>query len=97
MPNPICAAIGYFFVDHEGVIPMIRAAGVDHTVACIQNQHFAQADEKMEAFFREMINNIYANPQEFPGFQPDVAAAESFRGTALPCGGHVRSGAKGPG
>jgi len=65
MPNPICAAIGYFFVDQEGVIPMIRAAGVDHTVACIQNQHFAQADEKMEAFFREMINNIYANPQKF--------------------------------
>jgi 7,8-dihydro-6-hydroxymethylpterin dimethyltransferase len=66
MPNPICAAIGYFFVDGEGVIPMIRAAGVDHTVACIQNQHFAQADEKMETFFREMINNIYADPKQFP-------------------------------
>jgi uncharacterized radical SAM superfamily Fe-S cluster-containing enzyme len=66
MPNPICAAIGYFFVDQEGIIPMIRAAGVDQTVACIQNQHFAQANEKMEAFFREMINNIYANPRKFP-------------------------------
>ena len=66
MPNPICAAIGYFFLDEEGVIPMIRAAGVDHTVACIQNQHFAQADRKMESFFREMINNIYANPKDFP-------------------------------
>jgi uncharacterized radical SAM superfamily Fe-S cluster-containing enzyme len=66
MPNPICAAIGYFFVDKEGIIPMIRAAGVDQTVECIQNQHFAQANEKMEAFFREMINNIYANPRKFP-------------------------------
>jgi uncharacterized radical SAM superfamily Fe-S cluster-containing enzyme len=66
MPNPICAAIGYFFVDQEGIIPMIRAAGVEQTVACIQNQHFAQANEKMEAFFQEMINNIYANPRKFP-------------------------------
>lgn len=66
MPNPICVAIGYFFVDDEGIIPMIRAAGVDATVACIQNQHFAQANEKMEAFFREMIDHLYANPAQFP-------------------------------
>jgi 7,8-dihydro-6-hydroxymethylpterin dimethyltransferase len=78
MPNPICAAIGYFFVDQEGVLPMIRAAGVDHTIACIQNQHFAQADEKMEAFFREMINNIYANPDRFPDSSRTLRRLKAF-------------------
>ncbi|HKW27791.1 MAG TPA: radical SAM protein [Verrucomicrobiae bacterium] len=78
MPNPICAAIGYFFVDDEGIIPMIRAAGVDQTVACIQNQHFAQANEKMEAFFREMINNIYANPRKFPGADRTLRRLKTF-------------------
>ena len=46
MPNPICAAIGYCFVEHEGIIPIIRAAGVDRTVACIQNQHFVPLRER---------------------------------------------------
>jgi len=78
MPNPICAAIGYFFVDQEGIIPMIRAAGVDETVACIQNQHFAQANEKMEAFFREMINNIYANPRKFPDSSRTLRRLKTF-------------------
>lgn len=78
MPNPICAAIGYFFVDKDGIIPMIRAAGVDHTVASIQNQHFAQAGPKMEAFFREMINNIYANPREFPDSDQTLRRLKTF-------------------
>jgi len=80
MPNPICAAIGYFFVDQEGIIPMIRAAGVDQTVACIQNQHFAQANEKMESFFREMINNIYANPRTFPDAGRTLRRLKTFVG-----------------
>ncbi len=87
MPNPICAAIGYFFVDQEGVIPMIRAAGVDHAVACIQNQHFAQADEKMEAFFREMINNIYANPHDFPDSAGMLRRLRTFVERLCPAGG----------
>lgn len=78
MPNPICVAIGYFFVDDEGIIPMIRAAGVDQTVACIQNQHFAQANEKMEEFFREMINNIYANPAKFPDSNRTLRRLKAF-------------------
>jgi hypothetical protein len=87
MPNPICAAVGYFFVDEEGVIPMIRAAGVDHTVACIQNQHFAQADEKMEAFFREMINNIYSSPDKFPDSERTLRRLRTFVERLFPAGG----------
>jgi uncharacterized radical SAM superfamily Fe-S cluster-containing enzyme len=87
MPNPICAAIGYFFVDGEGIIPMIRAAGVDHTIACIQNQHFAQADERMEAFFREMLNNIYANPAEFPNSSRTLRRLKAFVERLFPAAG----------
>ena len=78
MPNPICVAIGYFFVDDEGIIPMIRAAGVDQTVACIQNQHFAQANENTEAFFREMIDGIYANPAKFPDSSRTLRRLKAF-------------------
>jgi 7,8-dihydro-6-hydroxymethylpterin dimethyltransferase len=87
MPNPICAAIGYFFVDSEGIIPMIRAAGVDHTIACIQNQHFAQAGEKMEAFFREMINRVYANPEEFPDSSRTLRRLKAFVERLFPAKG----------
>jgi len=80
MPNPICTAVGYFFVDEEGIIPMIRAAGVDHAVESIQNQHFAQAGPKMESFFREMINNIYANPREFPDSDQILRRLRTFVG-----------------
>ena len=87
MPNPICAAIGYFFVDEEGIIPMIRAVGVDYTVTCIQNQHFAQADRKMESFFREMINNIYAKPEEFPDSDRIRQRLKAFINKLFPPGG----------
>jgi uncharacterized radical SAM superfamily Fe-S cluster-containing enzyme len=87
MPNPICAAIGYFFVDQEGVIPMIRAAGVDQTIACIQNQHFAQADEKMENFLREMINNVYANPKDFPDSSRTLRRLRAFVERLFPATG----------
>jgi 7,8-dihydro-6-hydroxymethylpterin dimethyltransferase len=86
MPNPVCAAIGYFFVDSQGVVPMIRAAGVEQTVACIQNQHFAQAGEKMEAFFREMINNIYANPGKFPDSPRTLRRLKAFVEKMFPAG-----------
>jgi len=94
MPNPICAAIGYFFVDPEGVVPMIRAAGVDHTVACIQNQHFAEADEKMEDFFREMINNIYANPDKFPDSSRTLRRLKAFVERIFPSNGRAAANKK---
>ncbi len=94
MPNPICAAIGYFFVDGEGVIPMIRAAGVDYTVACIQNQHFGQADEKMEAFFREMINNVYANPARFSNASQTLRRLRAFVGRLFPAQGRSAAAQK---
>jgi uncharacterized radical SAM superfamily Fe-S cluster-containing enzyme len=84
MPNPICAAVGYFFVDEEGLIPMIRAAGVKPTVACIQNQHFAQAGERMEAFFLEMINTIYANPGKFPDSDRTLRRLRAFVARLFP-------------
>lgn len=61
MPNPICAAIGYFLVDGTDVTPLIRYAGVDRVLAFTQNSHFAAADERAEQFFRETIDHVYAH------------------------------------
>ena len=84
MPNPICAAVGYFFVDEDGVIPLVGAAGEENTIAAIQNQHFAQADEKMETLFRCMIDNVYANPQEFHAADQMLRRFKRFLGRLFP-------------
>jgi uncharacterized radical SAM superfamily Fe-S cluster-containing enzyme len=60
MPNPLCAAVGYFLVDEDGALPLVRLAGVDRMVDCIKNQHFAKADARFEDFFRETIDRVYA-------------------------------------
>ena len=86
MPNPICAAIGYFLVDEEGIAPLVQAAGVERTVACIQNEHFARPDEKFEALFREMIDNVYARSDQFPHAERMLQRFRAFLGRLFPDG-----------
>ena len=84
MPNPICAAIGYFFIDEEGVIPLVGAAGEANTIAAIQNQHFAQADDRMETFFLGMIDTVFANPKNFHDADQMLRRFKRFLGRLFP-------------
>ena len=60
MPNPICAAIGYFLVDGPTVTPLIRCAGVDRVLDFTKNSHFASVDDRLEDFFRDSIDRVFA-------------------------------------
>jgi len=71
MPNPLCAAIGYFLVDDEGALPLLPLAGIDHMLESVKNAHFAKPDGRFESFFREMIDRLYADAE--PG--ADTAGA----------------------
>jgi 7,8-dihydro-6-hydroxymethylpterin dimethyltransferase len=82
MPNPVCAAVGYFLVDDEGVLPLLPAAGVDRMIDCIKNQHFAKADARFEAFFRETIDRVFA--EGAPGAADTLRRCKRFLARLFP-------------
>jgi uncharacterized radical SAM superfamily Fe-S cluster-containing enzyme len=67
MPNPLCAAIGYFLVEGDEITPIIPLAGVDKVVAFLGNTHFGNPDAAFERFFRETIDDLYANADRIDG------------------------------
>jgi hypothetical protein len=87
MPNPVCAAVGYFLVDEDGIAPLLPAAGVDRMVEAIANAHFAKPDEKLERFFRETIDAIYADPTKVAGGEALLRRFKRLLGRIFPQGG----------
>jgi len=78
MPNPLCAAIGYFLVDDEGILPLQPLAGVDRMLECVKNTHFARPDRRFEAFFRETIDAVYADPERVPDADAALRRLRAF-------------------
>jgi hypothetical protein len=92
MPNPVCAAVGYFLVDEEGVLPLLPAAGVDRMIDCVKNQHFAKADARFEAFFRETIDRVFA--EAGPDAADTLRRCKRFLGRLFPTDREVAPGAR---
>jgi hypothetical protein len=68
MPNPLCAAIGYFLVQDGVITPLIPLAPLERVVALTRNANFGRADDEFEALLRDVIDRVYASPDEFaPG------------------------------
>ena len=65
MPNPICAAIGYFLVMDGEITALNPLIKTEALVEQIKNSHFGKINEETESFFREVIDNIYANPNRY--------------------------------
>ncbi|MFH2202668.1 MAG: hypothetical protein ABIJ96_06115, partial [Elusimicrobiota bacterium] len=66
MPNPMCAAIGYFlFMDNE-LTPLISLGEIEQVVAHTKNGHFGKLTPEFGDFIRDTINAIYANPDRYP-------------------------------
>jgi 7,8-dihydro-6-hydroxymethylpterin dimethyltransferase len=88
MPNPICAAIGYFLVEPENgqVLPLLPAAGVDGMITHLQNAHFARADERFERCFRDMVDRVYSDPSVHPRGPELLRALRSFLDRLFPGG-----------
>jgi uncharacterized radical SAM superfamily Fe-S cluster-containing enzyme len=69
MPNPLCAAIGYFLVMDGEVTPLVPLWDIDRVIECTKNAHFARAERELEILLRDLINDLYANPGQFPDAQ----------------------------
>ncbi|MBI2900005.1 MAG: radical SAM protein [Planctomycetes bacterium] len=66
MPNPMCAAVGYFLTVGGEITPLIPMADLDEVVRCLRNANFARVDEDIERLIRGTIDRIYSRPGEFP-------------------------------
>ncbi|MBF0499202.1 MAG: radical SAM protein [Candidatus Riflebacteria bacterium] len=64
MPNPLCAAIGYFIVMDGEITPIIPMVEIDRVIDFVKNSHFAKAGDDMEAILKYIINDLYANPDK---------------------------------
>ncbi|MDH5682567.1 MAG: radical SAM protein, partial [Spirochaetota bacterium] len=65
MPNPLCASIGYFLPSEDGLSSLMRLTDKSRVIDYIKNANFGKVDEKLESFFKEIINNVYAKPGQF--------------------------------
>jgi uncharacterized radical SAM superfamily Fe-S cluster-containing enzyme len=65
MPNPMCASIGYFIVDGEEVIPLLRFMAIEQFIDHIKNAHFARAEHELEDFLKDTLDAIYASPAKY--------------------------------
>ena len=66
MPNPLCAAIGYFFVMDGEVTPLLPLAPIERVVEYTKNSNFGRADDDLEHLLREVIDRVYASPDDHP-------------------------------
>ncbi|MBI4918221.1 MAG: radical SAM protein [Acidobacteria bacterium] len=66
MPNPVCAAIGYFLVMDRELTPLIPLADVDDVVHYLRNMNFARDDGGLERLLRDGVDRVYAHPEAYP-------------------------------
>jgi uncharacterized radical SAM superfamily Fe-S cluster-containing enzyme len=67
MPNPMCAAIGYFlFLDGE-LTPLIPFGRIEEVVEHTKNGHFARMTPEFARFLRDSADAVYADPDRYPG------------------------------
>ena len=65
MPNPLCAAIGYFLPSEGELTSLMRLTEKRRVIDYIKNANFGKVDEQLEEFFKEIMNDIYANPGQY--------------------------------
>lgn len=66
MPNPMCAAIGYFLVDGGDVTGLIPLGDLDQIIEATRNSNFVRHDDDLERLLRDAIDRIYADPAGDP-------------------------------
>lgn len=65
MPNPVCAAIGYFLVDGGDVTGLIPLGDLDEIIEATKNTNFVRDDAELERMLRDVIDRLYASPERF--------------------------------
>jgi uncharacterized radical SAM superfamily Fe-S cluster-containing enzyme len=65
MPNPMCAAIGYFMVMDNEITPLLPYGEVKDVLEFMKNGHFAKFSNEFGQYMRDAVNMIYANSERF--------------------------------
>lgn len=66
MPNPMCAAIGYFWRMDRTLTPLIPYGEIEQVVAHTKNGHFGKLTPEFGQFLSEAVNSLYAHPEKYP-------------------------------
>ncbi len=60
MPNPLCAAVGYFLAMDDEITPLLRHADMTSVVDYAKNSNLGKVDEGLERLLRDTIDSVYA-------------------------------------
>ena len=66
MPNPMCAAIGYFLLMDGELTPLIQFGELQDVVSHVKKGHFGTLTPEFAQFIRDTIDRIWAHPSEYP-------------------------------
>jgi 7,8-dihydro-6-hydroxymethylpterin dimethyltransferase len=86
MPNPMCAAIGYYLLLDNELTPLIPFGEIEQVVAHTKNGHFGKVTPEFTQFLRDSIDAIYADPQQYPDGQRAFGAFRKFLDLLFPQG-----------
>lgn len=65
MPNPLCAAVGYFLVDGSEVTPLLPLVDLDAAIEGAGNANFVRVDRELEKLLRDAVDRVYSNPTAY--------------------------------
>lgn len=86
MPNPMCAAIGYFLLVDNELTPLIPFGAIEDVVAHTKNAHFGKVTPELTRFLRDSIDAIYADPDKYPDGPQALRTFRKFLDLLFPQG-----------
>ena len=66
MPNPMCAAIGYFLLMDGELTPLLPYGTIEEVIALTKNGHFGNLTPEFQRFIQDAINDVFAQPDKYP-------------------------------
>lgn len=91
MPNPMCAAIGYFLTMDGELTPLIPLADRDRVIEATKTGLFGTVNADFEALLRDTIDDIYANPERHPDAPKLLSKFKRLVEAVFPPGGCDRA------
>jgi 7,8-dihydro-6-hydroxymethylpterin dimethyltransferase len=86
MPNPMCAAIGYYLVEGETFTALVPLGELEEVIEATKNANFADV-ERLSSFLRNAIDRLWAQVDRTPEHDRVLASFRALLGRLYPVSG----------